>query len=281
MRTPRKLPAVFQLPPFYGEDLTTERPLTAKIFAIDAYRQRYLAHLRTILSESFHWDYFEPRIEAYGGLIESDVLADNIKETTNSEFLSSIDPDNSELREFIEARRTFLLNHPEVDHDTPVIVSAGLVGNEEPVSATPVMIQASIGAGPVVESMSLYYTSVRDGAFTRVVLEDKGDDSFEGEIPGMLAGSTVYYYVEAKADALLNICGHVHPVARLRQGCDGLRLPCFAFHASDQQLLIPAFGELTGGHECGQRYRKWLVADNAIVPWLDPLSHSPSRRLAR
>lgn len=80
---------------------------------------------------------------------------------------------------------------------------------------------------------------------------------------------------------LLNICGHVHPVARLRQGCDGLRLPCFAFHASEQQLLIPAFGELTGGHECGQRYRKWLVADNAIVPWLDPLSHSPSRRLAR
>jgi metallophosphoesterase superfamily enzyme len=80
---------------------------------------------------------------------------------------------------------------------------------------------------------------------------------------------------------LLNICGHVHPVARLRQGNDGLRLPCFAFDASEQQLLIPAFGELTGGHECGQRYRKWLVAENAIVPWLDPLSHSPSRRLAR
>lgn len=79
----------------------------------------------------------------------------------------------------------------------------------------------------------------------------------------------------------LNICGHVHPVARIRQRSDCLRLPCFAFLEPDQQLLIPAFGELTGGHECGQRYRKWLVADSAIVPWLDPQPHTPSKRLAR
>jgi len=81
--------------------------------------------------------------------------------------------------------------------------------------------------------------------------------------------------------ALLNVCGHVHPVARLSGATDRLRLPCFAYDDRQQRLLIPAFGELTGGHECGERYRKWLVAENAIVPCLDPHPHSPSRRLAR
>ena len=68
----------------------------------------------------------------------------------------------------------------------------------------------------------------------------------------------------------LNVCGHIHPAVTLRQGADRLRLPCFAFDEREQRMLIPAFGELTGGHDCGHRYRKWLVAEGAIVPWLTP-----------
>ena len=79
---------------------------------------------------------------------------------------------------------------------------------------------------------------------------------------------------------LLNVCGHIHPVARLRQGSDQLRVPCFAYARDQQRLLIPAFGELTGGHCCDQRYDKWLVADNAIVPWLDPVPTTQQRKVA-
>ncbi|MGC6483487.1 MAG: ligase-associated DNA damage response endonuclease PdeM [Synechococcus sp.] len=80
-----------------------------------------------------------------------------------------------------------------------------------------------------------------------------------------------------ESGALLNVCGHIHPMAHIQQGCDRLRVPCFAYAADQQRLLIPAFGELTGGHHCDQRYRKWLVADHAIVPWLDPVP-TPRRR---
>lgn len=73
----------------------------------------------------------------------------------------------------------------------------------------------------------------------------------------------------------LNLCGHIHPSTTLRQGADRLRLPCFAYDSSVCRMLIPAFGELTGGHHCGHRYRKWLVAEGTIVPWLDPAP--PSR----
>lgn len=82
-------------------------------------------------------------------------------------------------------------------------------------------------------------------------------------------------------DGLLNVCGHVHPVACIRQGCDRLRVPCFAYASDSQHLLIPAFGELTGGHRCDGRYKKWLVADHAVIPWLDPISTTPRLRVAK
>lgn len=186
-------------PPFYGEDLAEERPLTARLFAIDAYRQRYLAHLRTILTESFTWDYFEPRIAAYAAMIETDVLADNIKQTTNAQFLASVDANSSDLREFIEARRNFLLSHADVNRVSPSIVSVGGLENETPVAATPVTIRGVIGDGPAVGSVNLYYADIQDGAFTSVAMEAMADGTFEGEIPGMLAGTTVYYYIEAQA----------------------------------------------------------------------------------
>jgi DNA ligase-associated metallophosphoesterase len=69
---------------------------------------------------------------------------------------------------------------------------------------------------------------------------------------------------------LLNVCGHLHPMSRVRGAADQLRLPCFAYDQEGPRLVIPAFGELTGGHDCGHRYRQWLVADEAIVPWFNP-----------
>ena len=74
------------------------------------------------------------------------------------------------------------------------------------------------------------------------------------------------------AAPLLNVCGHVHPVAQLSQGCDRLRLPCFAYAEREQRLLVPAFGALTGGHHCDHNYQRWLVAENGIVPWIEPVS---------
>lgn len=74
------------------------------------------------------------------------------------------------------------------------------------------------------------------------------------------------------APELLNVCGHVHPVAVLGRSHDCLRLPCFALDQHRRSLLLPAFGELTGGHRWEQGGPIWLVADGAIVPW----SSSPS-----
>lgn len=47
----------------------------------------------------------------------------------------------------------------------------------------------------------------------------------------------------------LNICGHIHPVIKLRSHTDSLRLPCFFVEHDAKRLTLPSFGEFTGGYE--------------------------------
>jgi uncharacterized protein len=49
--------------------------------------------------------------------------------------------------------------------------------------------------------------------------------------------------------AALNICGHIHPVVKLRSRTDSLRLPCFFVERDEKRLTLPSFGEFTGGYE--------------------------------
>jgi uncharacterized protein len=60
--------------------------------------------------------------------------------------------------------------------------------------------------------------------------------------------------------------GHVHPVVVMSgKGKDRLRIPCF--EVSKDHILLPAFGEFTGGFEV-QRHNKnrlYAVTNNAVV----------------
>jgi len=64
---------------------------------------------------------------------------------------------------------------------------------------------------------------------------------------------------------LLNVCGHLHPVAQLGQGADRLRLPCFALDRRAGRLLLPAFGTLTGGHPCPPGLERWGIAEGSVL----------------
>ncbi|MBW4654110.1 MAG: ligase-associated DNA damage response endonuclease PdeM [Kaiparowitsia implicata GSE-PSE-MK54-09C] len=47
----------------------------------------------------------------------------------------------------------------------------------------------------------------------------------------------------------LNICGHVHPCFRYKSKLDDIRLPCFFYDRAQPQLILPSFGEFTGGYD--------------------------------
>jgi len=53
--------------------------------------------------------------------------------------------------------------------------------------------------------------------------------------------------LDDKAGGPLLLSGHIHPVARLAgPGRDRLRLPCFCLRG--RNIVLPSFGEFTGGH---------------------------------
>ncbi len=65
--------------------------------------------------------------------------------------------------------------------------------------------------------------------------------------PARLGGLAACHHPQGVPGAVV-LAGHVHPVVRLHgRGRDRLRLPCFV--RDEHQLLLPAFGEFTGGHE--------------------------------
>jgi uncharacterized protein len=65
----------------------------------------------------------------------------------------------------------------------------------------------------------------------------------------------------------LNICGHVHPCVRIKTKLDNLRLPCFYFDAVDNSLILPSFGEFTGGYEVNLKPRSvaYAIVENQVI----------------
>lgn len=62
---------------------------------------------------------------------------------------------------------------------------------------------------------------------------------------------------EGKSD-FFTVCGHLHPVIRLRSSHDALRLPCFWL--GKNQLMLPAFTSFAGGWLVEPRSRDRLFA---------------------
>ncbi|MEM1254568.1 MAG: ligase-associated DNA damage response endonuclease PdeM [Cyanobacteria bacterium P01_H01_bin.21] len=65
----------------------------------------------------------------------------------------------------------------------------------------------------------------------------------------------------------LNICGHIHPVVKLKSAIDSLRLPCFYHEHQSQRLTLPSFGSFTGGYEVALSKGKtaYIVVEDCLM----------------
>ncbi|MFA6111047.1 MAG: CotH kinase family protein, partial [Candidatus Latescibacterota bacterium] len=109
------------LSPFEGET-STQRPLLSRVLTVPALRQRYLAHYRTILTESFDWAVLGPKVVTYRALIEAEVQADPKKLDTYEEFQTGL----AALEGLVTARRTWLLSRTDVAAQAPRIAAVAL-----------------------------------------------------------------------------------------------------------------------------------------------------------
>ena len=184
-------------------------PLLYKLLNMPEYRQRYLAHYRTILDETFTIANTNELFDETDKLISSLVASDPKKLYSYNQYLSGF----SGLKIFVSGRRTFLLSNSEVSQTGPVINEAafyneGGIQYEIPKSGEKVIVKAEVTSGTGVRKVNLYYSAGLVGNFEVIRMFDDGSHSdgsagdgvFGAEIPGFEGGTMVRYYIEAIAD---------------------------------------------------------------------------------
>ena len=64
---------------------------------------------------------------------------------------------------------------------------------------------------------------------------------------------------------LLNICGHYHPKVYIKNMKTKIAFKCFALDEKKNNLYLPAFGDLTGGHICRNEFKKWAIISESTI----------------
>ena len=185
---------------FYRED--DERwPLMNRMLQNPEIRQRYLAHMRTILAEHFVVPAVHAQIDEFAALLDQRVQDDPKALYDYQEFLTGVD----DVKQFVTDRAAFIAGLPAVAREGRVISELTAV-MERPTAGAAIPVTVSVAGG--TERVYLYYGAGLDGIYDRTLLLDDGlngdgaagDGVYGGELPGQAANTYVRYYVEAVAD---------------------------------------------------------------------------------
>ncbi|HAK96993.1 MAG TPA: hypothetical protein DCM87_18885 [Planctomycetes bacterium] len=254
------------------------RPLVSRLLAVPKWRARYLAHVRTIVDESLDWAAVGPVVAAYRELLGGEVAADTKKLFTTQAYEQSIEGQGEDgrgrmpgLKQFVEGRCAYLLEHAELKKPRPVIVAVTRQWEpadsvDAPSPQASVVVLAETGGDMRPESVFLYYNAKSTGAFECVAMLDDGahadkaagDGVFGAAIPPQPAGALVRYYVEARAPADVGTAAF-HP-ARAEFVCLSYRVrarPRAGFPVRINEVTSAA-----AGRGNGKAHRDWIELRN-------------------
>jgi len=180
-------------------------PLLNRLLAVPTLRQRYLAHMRTILAEEFDTAYTNTTIDNFRNLVDTIVANDTKKIYTTAQYTSEI----LVLKNFINSRKSYLGSNAEILEVAPTIVDASYYINgvqyQQPTDMQATTILTTVFSTNGIDNIKLFYSNNIVGNFISTDMFDDGlhDDNFAGDgvygasIPGFAAGSWVRYYIQA------------------------------------------------------------------------------------
>lgn len=192
----------------FAKEGDVKYPLISKLMSNPQLKQRYVAHVRTILNDSFTEEKANTLIEYYDSLIETEVEADKKKIYSDALYRIRM----TELRKFIKDRRNVLLQNAMVMEIPPSISAVNYTSNmglnQAPKSGGVVNVTANVNSEFGVFKVILYYGTGLMGIFDKIEMFDDGnhndgtagDGIYGAAIPSFPAGTYVRYYIEALAD---------------------------------------------------------------------------------
>jgi hypothetical protein len=180
------------------------RPLLYRWLPIRELRQRYLAHLRTVLKENFNPAVMTAQINEYHRLSIAALIADPRKGITMAAYTNDL----RALKTYVTNRYNFLKAHAELTPLQPNIEwVAGPAGTVYATNVPTITARVTSNAGSGVSSVWLYFRDKSYGRFTvRQMFDDgahgdgaAGDGVFGGATTNFPAGNKIHYYLEARA----------------------------------------------------------------------------------
>ncbi len=204
------LAASTTLDPWYNTT-STIKPAMSKTLTNADWRERYKAHYRTIVEETFNSAWLAPVAQRYHAMIAADVAADTKKLYTTAQFNSNLTQSVTisaggtvtvpGLLPFIQSRETFLRARPDF---TPARTALSNLARA-PLSPNPTQaVTVTVTANGLAASIKLWWRNV--GPFTSTPMFDDGlhgdgaanDGVWGASIPAQPPGSRIDYYTEAR-----------------------------------------------------------------------------------
>ena len=194
-------------PPFYNET-DVRFALLNRLLAVPELRQRYLAHLRTIVEESMQQSLADSLVTGFFAQIDALVQSDPKKLYSYNQFLS----EKEYLKTYIQQRRNFLQANAALSTPGPLISEVTSYVNglafAQPDAGQETLVTAKVSSASGIFSVRLYYGDGFVGNFEKTEMFDDGnhgdgaagDGVFGANIPGFGNGAWVRYYVEALAN---------------------------------------------------------------------------------
>jgi spore coat protein CotH len=193
--------------PFYNET-KVNYPLLNRVLANPAYRQRYIAHMKTLLNDYCDETKVNETINQFAALIDAAVNADPKKQTTYAAFKSDVEV----LKKFMKDRKAFILSNAEFKNESPVIADMAFTSSNKwvaPKSDENALVEVSASHPNGIYVVNLYYGLDLFGRFNpAIVLVDNGsngdktanDNIYSGYIPGQAAQTWIRFYTEVVAN---------------------------------------------------------------------------------
>jgi hypothetical protein len=193
--------------PFYNQT-NANYPLMNRLFAIPELRQRYLAHLRTIITEEMDTADCNALINQYKAMIDTIVQNDPKKLYSYAAFNTEVNV----LKNFILNRRNYMLSNSEVAQVGPTVSGVGFYTNgvawDQPTASDSVLVNANASFSSGLDKVRLYYSVGVVGNFSSTLMYDDGahgdgsaaDGVFGAWIPPVAGSKWVRYYIEAVAN---------------------------------------------------------------------------------